>query len=407
MKQISKILFFVFLLTLTHSKLIYSQQTENVVIVIMDGARYSETFGDPTHEYIPEMYSISQEGAIISNFNNDGVTYTSRAIPALWTGAWTEVRDTVYNGGSTKYAVKPSIFEYFRKQKNIPADKCYYVLSYIPNLWLPSFDTDYGPNYWPAFHSVGSSDDDVAIEAEYVMDTFQPQLLWVYLSDVDHGGHSGIWDDYVNAIANADQIIGNLWAKIQSDPHYANKTTMFVTNDHGRHDAQHGGFKGHGDGCPGCRQIQLLAVGPEIKSNYVSSQYRTIPDMAVTASFLLGIDPEKSSGEVMHELFNTNSINEQQANLSASQFKSVSPNPIETSTKITYQINESEQVSIMIYDYTGKKVKSLVSKFQTAGTYEVEWNCTNNKGIRLSSGFYPCVLKVGNKTVYEKLIITR
>ena len=135
-------------------------------------------------------------------------------------------------------------------------------------MWLPSFDADYGPDYWPKFYSSGNLDIEVFENALTILKQDQPEFAVIYFADVDHAGHSGIWEDYVNAIANADQIVGDLWDKIQSDPHYANKTTMIVTNDHGRHDPEHGGFQGHGCSCQGCRHIQLLAIGPDIKSNY-------------------------------------------------------------------------------------------------------------------------------------------
>jgi hypothetical protein len=311
MRSAYKILYFIFFLTIGLSYNSFSDEPDKVMIVIIDGARYSETFGDPSHQYIPEMYDLSLQGTICDSFYNDGFTYTSRAIPALWCGGWTEVRDTVYNGHSTSYSVMPSLFEYYRKQKNQPAEECYYVLKYIESLWLPSFDPDYGPEYWPGFHSVGNSDNDVAFQAEYIMDTYHPHFLWVYLADVDHAGHSGNWNEYTSAILNADQVVGELWNKIQSDTFYANTTTMIVTNDHGRHDPEHGGFSGHGCGCEGCRHIQFLAVGPDIKTNYISYQYRTTPDMAVTASYLLGINPEQATGHVMYEIFNSSSINKQ------------------------------------------------------------------------------------------------
>ena len=34
-------------------------QAESFVLVIIDGARYSETFGDPDHLYVPKMYEMS------------------------------------------------------------------------------------------------------------------------------------------------------------------------------------------------------------------------------------------------------------------------------------------------------------------------------------------------------------
>ncbi len=276
--------------------------SENLVIIVIDGARYSETFGDPAHTYIPRMTAMAGEGTMIGTFYNDSLTYTSRAVPALWCGSWTTTRDTVYDGIATQYAVKPTIFEYFRKQKGVPETNCVYVLKYISSLWLPSFDASYGPAYWPYFHSQGSTDSDVATEAQYIMDMYSPNLLLIYLADVDGAGHSGDWYEYTRAIGRADSIVGLLWDKIQSDPQYRDKTTLIVTNDHGRHDDQHGGFSGHGDDCDGCRHIMFLAIGPAIKKNYVSNTYRRIPDMAVTASCLLGIDPEQATGEIMHEL---------------------------------------------------------------------------------------------------------
>ena len=45
--------------------------SDNLVMVIIDGARYSETFGDEAHTYIPRMAVIAQEGTLIDNFQND------------------------------------------------------------------------------------------------------------------------------------------------------------------------------------------------------------------------------------------------------------------------------------------------------------------------------------------------
>lgn len=402
-----KILFLIFLLFGGNTSHSYSQETENVMIIIIDGARYSETFGDPTHQYIPEMHELSNQGTIIHNFYNDGITYTASAIPALWCGAWTDVRDTLYNGSWTSYAVKPTIFEYFRKQKNQPPEKCYYILKYIPDLWLPSFDPDYGPEYWPVFLSNGNSDDDVAFQTEYVMDTFHPHFLLVYLADVDHEGHGGSWAGYTNAIENADQIVGKLWYKIQSDPFYANNTTMIVTNDHGRHDDQHGGFTGHGCGCEGCRHIQFLALGPNIKSGFVSSQNRYIPDMAVTASHLLGINPDKATGEVMHEILNPSSVNEHDVKTVIVSIDNIYPNPFEYSSKIKYQLKKDDMVLLKIYDITGMEVKTLINEFQIAGEKDIQWDASDNNGAMLDSGLYPFILKVNNSIIYNKLVIIK
>ena len=381
----------------------YTQQADKVLVVVIDGARYTETFGDPSYSYIPRMKELATQGTIISNFKNDGYTYTSRAIPALWCGAWTGVQSFTYNGAATQYTNLPSIFEYYRKQKDQPASESFYILKYISSLWLPSFDDEYGQEYWPTFHSVGSSDRDVANQTQQIMDNQQPHFLWVYLADVDAAGHSGSWTQYTRSIAIADSIVGLLWDKVQAHPFYQNTTTLLVTNDHGRHDDQHGGFKGHGCSCNGCRQIQFLAVGPNIKQNYVSSQARVLPDFAVTVSHILGINPEKSTGNVMYEIFNSTAV--RHVDNRTFTVHGSFPNPFSGSTRISYSLSKSSRVNLDIYTSTGARVSSLVSETQPAGEHEVVWNGLDAQGNSLSTGIYIFRLLVDGITKAGSLVL--
>jgi len=371
----------------------FSQESNKIIIVIIDGARYTETFGDPTHQYIPEMWQISQQGTIVDAYYNDGITYTIRAIPALWCGAWTEIIDTLYMGSSTIYAEKPTLFEYYRKQKNMPAEECFYTIKYINNLWLPSFDPSYGPDWWPTYHSYGSGDKDVAEQTQWVMDTYHPHLLYVYLGDTDHEGHSGIWGNYTSAIQTADSIVGVLWNKAQVDPFYKDQTILFVTNDHGRHDDEHGGFQHHGDECEGCRHIQFLAAGPKIKKNFISTQYRTIPDMAVTASYWLDIDPEAATGEIMYEIFEENAIGDGPSDLTADLL--VHPNP--TSDDLIVELLSDNEGEIIMFDYTGREVYNHVIENQS----KIKINTSS-----FSSGIYFVLYKtVTGKTFSAKVVV--
>ncbi|MDA3870760.1 MAG: FG-GAP-like repeat-containing protein [Candidatus Marinimicrobia bacterium] len=59
------------------------------------------------------------------------------------------------------------------------------------------------------------------------------------------------------------------------------------------------------------------------------------------------------------------------------------PNPFNPSTTIHYELANSSEVSLTIYDALGRKVTTLVNKSQSSGTYEVTWNPTN-----VSSGIY-------------------
>ena len=370
------------------SIVVFSQHSfaeDKFVIVIIDGARYSETFGGPNHTYIPQMWNLRTQGAYSSKFYNDSLTFTSRAIPALWCGSWTDVIDTVYNGSNTQYSVKPSIFEYYRKQKNAPDTDCFYVLKYISSLWLPSFRPDYGPNYWPKFHSVGSTDSDVAAQTQFVINNFHPKFLWVYLADVDKAGHTGNWSNYVGAIQTADGIVGDLWNQLQLDPFYRDSTYMFVTNDHGRHDDQHGGFQGHGCGCDGCRHIMFLALGPGIMQNYVAIPSRRIPDMTATVGEILNINPEYATGNVMTEilkpvpLLNENSA----AGIDHFSLSQNYPNPFNSFTNIDFYLPEKGSVNLEVFNNIGEKVETLLWQEMSGGQHQVRFYANN-----LPSGIY-------------------
>lgn len=59
------------------------------------------------------------------------------------------------------------------------------------------------------------------------------------------------------------------------------------------------------------------------------------------------------------------------------------PNPFNPSTRIQYDIPSDTKVVLMIYDILGRKVKTLVNEFQTAGRYGVDFNAST-----LASGVY-------------------
>ncbi len=347
---------------------------ENVVLVIIDGARYTETFGDPFRYHVPYMTEIAEEGIYNDEFYNDGFTYTSRAIPAIWCGAWTEVRDTTYNGRDTQYTQNPSIFEYFRHDTGVPQSQCYYVLKYVSSLWLPSFHPDYGPDYWPTFISEGSDDLDVLDNALEVIEEEHPQFLLVYFADVDHYGHTGVWADYLRAIEIADSAVGVLWDTIQSDEVYAGNTTMIVTNDHGRHDDAHGGFSGHGCDCQGCRHIMLLAVGPGIRAGEVTEEYRTIPDIAVTISDILDIDHVEATGEVMVELFEEDEVDDTRQSTMPDDviLRQNYPNPFNPSTTVSYTLHQPGWARVSIFNSVGQQITTLADCNHAVGTHIVE-----------------------------------
>lgn len=277
---------------------------QHAILVIIDGARYSETFGDPTGQYIPRMHLLKNQAAVVDTFLNDSLTYTSRAIPAIWCGSWKAPRDTTIGGNATQYATVPTVWEYFRKDRNQDSTKAMYILKQLSAPWLPSYHPQYGPPYWPWYIMETGYWSDLYVWnlAKQRLIAHHPIFSVIYLADVDAAGHSVDWNNYTRKITIADSIVGMIWDFVQSDSIFKNRTTLFVTNDHGRHlDGVSTGFVSHGDGCWGCRRIQLLAIGSGVKKG-LSSAKRRIPDIVPTIGTLLNFTSPYSTGLAMTEI---------------------------------------------------------------------------------------------------------
>jgi hypothetical protein len=95
----------------------------NVIVVVIDGARYSETFGKED-TYIPYMWNEMRPQAVIfTNFYNDGTTKTNPGHATIATGKW----QSIANNG-TERPTFPTLFEYYRQQTGA-ADSSVYVVA--------------------------------------------------------------------------------------------------------------------------------------------------------------------------------------------------------------------------------------------------------------------------------------
>ena len=98
-------------------------------------------------------------------------------------------------------------------------------------------------------------------------------------------------------------------------------------------------------------------------------------------------------------LTNVNELNEIPNEYSLSQNY---PNPFNPSTKITFNIPVSGNISFKIYDIIGREVKTLVNDFRNAGTYNVEFN-----GADLSSGVYFFRMEAGEFIDVKRMMLIK
>lgn len=83
------------------------------------------------------------------------------------------------------------------------------------------------------------------------------------------------------------------------------------------------------------------------------------------------------------------------------------PNPFNPSTMISYDLPESDNVMLKIYNLMGQEIKILVDGFQSVGNHKIVWNGDNNYGIKAASGIYFYRLKVNNYYAIKKMILLK
>ena len=83
------------------------------------------------------------------------------------------------------------------------------------------------------------------------------------------------------------------------------------------------------------------------------------------------------------------------------------PNPFRDRTQISYQLPTAGNVSLRIYDVTGRTVRTLASGFQKPGAYSVSWDSKDGRGHLVPHGVYFYRLDTKGFRDVKKAVVTR
>jgi hypothetical protein len=83
------------------------------------------------------------------------------------------------------------------------------------------------------------------------------------------------------------------------------------------------------------------------------------------------------------------------------------PNPFNPSTSIVFYNPQKDQVSIIIYDVKGSRVRTLLDSTMPVGKHVIPWNGTNDGGNTVGSGVYYYRLTASKKTMTRKMVVVR
>lgn len=95
----------------------------------------------------------------------------------------------------------------------------------------------------------------------------KPKVLYIAYGETDEWAHEGKYRSYLDAAHQVDAWVQQLWNFVQSDPQYKNKTSLFITVDHGRGDINKDEWTSHNDKIQDSHEIWFAVMGPGIKSS--------------------------------------------------------------------------------------------------------------------------------------------
>jgi len=81
------------------------------------------------------------------------------------------------------------------------------------------------------------------------------------------------------------------------------------------------------------------------------------------------------------------------------------PNPFNPTTTISYELPQSGQVRIEIFNTLGQRIRTLIDRKMNAGRYSVVWKGNDDAGNPIATGMYFYRMEVAERTFVRKLLL--
>jgi hypothetical protein len=83
------------------------------------------------------------------------------------------------------------------------------------------------------------------------------------------------------------------------------------------------------------------------------------------------------------------------------------PNPFNPTTRISFELDDPDDIEMTIYDATGSRVTTLIRGYRGAGPHSVTWDGRDSRGTRVASGVYWYSLKTSRGQSSRKMVLLK
>ncbi|MBN2202552.1 lamin tail domain-containing protein [bacterium] len=83
------------------------------------------------------------------------------------------------------------------------------------------------------------------------------------------------------------------------------------------------------------------------------------------------------------------------------------PNPFNPDTRIRFAIPGRADVELDVFDVRGRRIRTLLSNRMEAGTHEIEWDGSDDRGLPCPSGVYIVRLEADGQCLARKIVLGR
>ncbi len=145
-----------------------------------------------------------------------------------------------------------------------------------------------------------------------------------------------------------------------------------------------------------------LLIGAKYELTYRNSWNGLIDDVRI---FDYALSPEQ-----VDSLFNMDvntKVRPDWQSVSTFELEQNYPNPFNPTTTISYNLKQTDAVTLRVFDMRGTEVTTLVDAEQSAGVHHVAWDGTDQFGHSVSSGVYVYQLESGNQIQQRKMLLIK